>query len=144
MNKVPKIASREEVVFIPRGMRHINPYNKENEKLILKRTLHPDGGLEMFYRKLYQLARDGKLNRKGEPGLLQISVIAKNNLTQTQIETELRKRLKSFSFAPVIFLSALKGTKVSFLLKISEKIIQKAQQKFEANRAPSAGSRSSI
>jgi len=37
----------------------------------------------MFYRKLYQLAREGKLNRNGEPGLLQISVIARNNLTQT-------------------------------------------------------------
>lgn len=46
----------------------------------------------MFYRKLYQLAREGKLNRKGEPGLLQISVIARNNLTQTY-----------FTFLPVSF-----------------------------------------
>ncbi|HYV95382.1 MAG TPA: hypothetical protein VE978_26650 [Chitinophagales bacterium] len=83
INLVSKAALRGEVVFIPRGIRHINPYNKHNEKLVLKRTLYPDGGLEMFYRKLYQLAREGKLNRNGEPGLLQISVIARNNLTQT-------------------------------------------------------------
>lgn len=83
LNKIPGTAARGEVVFIPRGIRHINPYNEHNEKLVVKRTLYPDGGLEIFYRKLYQLAREGKLNRKGEPNLLQISVIAKNNLTQT-------------------------------------------------------------
>jgi len=58
------------------------------------------------------------------------SDLVKNNSAQVEIETELRKRSKSFSYVPLIFLSALNGTKVSLLLKTSAKIIQKSHQKF--------------
>ena len=53
-----------------------------------------------------------------------------NPQTQAQVEIELRKRLKSLSYVPVVFLSAREGTKVPFLLKISEKMLQKIHQKF--------------
>ena len=92
VNKVSGKATRGETILIPKGIRHINPFNEHDEKLVLKRVQRPDGGIENFYRKLYQLAKEGKLNRKGEPGLLQISVIAKNNLTETY-----------FTFLPVSF-----------------------------------------
>src|SRR5437868_1958226 len=48
VNKTLLIAAKGEVVTIPRSIRHINPYNSHNEKLVIKRTLHPDGGLELF------------------------------------------------------------------------------------------------
>ncbi|MCE8159032.1 MAG: 50S ribosome-binding GTPase [Candidatus Moeniiplasma glomeromycotorum] len=58
------------------------------------------------------------------------SDLVKNKPTQVEIETELRKRLKSFSYVPLIFLSALNGTNISLLLKTSAKMLQKSHQKF--------------
>jgi GTP-binding protein len=52
------------------------------------------------------------------------------NYQKSKVETELRKRLKSLSYVPVIFLSALTGANLPLLLKISEKLLQKAHQKF--------------
>ncbi|CAG8644149.1 9011_t:CDS:2, partial [Cetraspora pellucida] len=55
----------------------------------------------------------------------------KNSLSEPkkELEKELRNRLKSLSYVPIIFLSALKGTGMKRLLKILKEMLTQAQKK---------------
>ncbi|CAG8843630.1 24924_t:CDS:1, partial [Racocetra persica] len=46
-----------------------------------------------------------------------------------ELEKELRNRLKSLSYVPIIFLSALKGMGMKRLLKILKEMLTQAQKK---------------
>jgi mannose-6-phosphate isomerase-like protein (cupin superfamily) len=49
-----------EVVEVPRGTLHRNPWNRDGGELHLLRTVTPPSGAELFYETFYGLARDGK------------------------------------------------------------------------------------
>ncbi|MCE8162639.1 MAG: 50S ribosome-binding GTPase [Candidatus Moeniiplasma glomeromycotorum] len=80
-------------------------------------------------KQLLQIVNLGEKFSKPLIIVINKSDLVPNNQKVT-IETELRKRLKSLSYVPVIFLSALTGTKVQFLLEISARMLQKVHQKF--------------
>jgi GTP-binding protein len=46
-----------------------------------------------------------------------------------ELKEELKRRLKSLSYVPVIYISALKGAGVKSLLKILEKMLEQSQKK---------------
>ena len=46
-----------------------------------------------------------------------------------KLKEELKKRLKSLSYVPTIYISALKGSGMKSLLKILEKMLEQAQKK---------------
>jgi len=46
-----------------------------------------------------------------------------------ELQEELKRRLKSLSYVPIIYLSALKGIGMKSLLKILEKMLEKSQKK---------------
>jgi GTP-binding protein len=48
---------------------------------------------------------------------------------QKSLMEELRNRLKSLKYVPIIYSSALKGTGVKSLLKVLEKMLEQAQKK---------------
>ena len=84
VNGVHHTAEAGETIFIPAKTPHINPYNEDGSKtLVLRRTLTPELGIELFYRKQYQLANANKLNAKSQFGKIQLAVIAKNTASKT-------------------------------------------------------------
>ena len=46
-----------------------------------------------------------------------------------ELQEELKRRLKSLNYAPVIYISALKGIGMKSLLKILEKMLEQSQKK---------------
>lgn len=48
---------------------------------------------------------------------------------EKELREELKSRLKSLSYAPIIYISALKGIGVKSLLKVLEKMLEQAQKK---------------
>jgi GTP-binding protein len=61
-----------------------------------------------------------------------IIVINKCDLVEEKesLKEEVRKRLKSLGYVPIIYISALKGKGVFSLLKNLEKILEQSQKKF--------------
>src|ERR1043165_8968668 len=90
INHMNRIATAGESVFIPRAIPHINPYNLTNERLVMRRKNEPDRAAENFYRKVYQLSTERKVNNQGQPNILQSSVIAYESNNET-----------FFTFAPI-------------------------------------------
>jgi mannose-6-phosphate isomerase-like protein (cupin superfamily) len=85
-------AETGDMVFIPIGTKHVNLHNQEPGKpLVLRRIQKPDMGVELFYRKLYELSREGAMNGKGKVGLMQLAVMAKHDPSGTY-----------FTFSPVL------------------------------------------
>jgi GTP-binding protein len=81
-------------------------------------------------KQIFQIVNLGEKFSKPLVIVVNKSDLVQKKQNQTQIETELRKRLKSLIYVPVIFLSALTGKNIPLLLKISEKMLQKISQKF--------------
>ncbi len=77
LNSQPKTAQAGEIVVIPHGTIHTNPWNPPDGKgeLHLIRVVDPGTGVETFYETLYGLARDGKTDKYGNPNVLQMIVI---------------------------------------------------------------------
>jgi len=46
-----------------------------------------------------------------------------------ELKEEIKRRLKSLSYAPIIYISALKGAGMKSLLKILEKMVEQSQKK---------------
>ena len=46
-----------------------------------------------------------------------------------ELKEELKNRLKSLSYVPIIYISALKGVGIKSLLKVLEKMLEQAQKK---------------
>ncbi|KLL02478.1 MAG: GTP-binding protein EngA [Mycoplasmataceae bacterium RC_NB112A] len=84
----------------------------------------------LLTKQILQIVNLGEKFSKPLVIIINKSDLIFNPLEQTKIETELRKRLKSLSYVPLVFISAKTGKNVPLLLKISAKILQKAQQKF--------------
>lgn len=79
-----KTAGAGEMFFVPKGTKHINPFNLEpGVPLVMRRRETPEMGVEHFYRKLYQLSCEGEMNGTGRIGLLNLAVLAKNNPSVT-------------------------------------------------------------
>jgi hypothetical protein len=62
-----------EVATIPIGVAH-RWWNVGEGKAVVRVALRPALDTETFFEVLFGLSRDGKTNRKGIPGLLQIAV----------------------------------------------------------------------
>jgi len=48
---------------------------------------------------------------------------------EKELKEELKNRLKSLSYVPIIYISALKGIGIKSLLKVLEKMLEQAQKK---------------
>jgi quercetin dioxygenase-like cupin family protein len=66
------LAAGEEAV-VPPGVAH-HWWNSGSESAVVRVELRPALESEVFFETLFGLARDGKTNAKGVPGLLQIAV----------------------------------------------------------------------
>jgi len=60
-----------------------------------------------------------------------IIVINKCDLLEEkgELKEEIKRRLKSLSYVPIIYISALKGNGIKSLLKILEKMLEQSQKK---------------
>ncbi|MEG7978432.1 MAG: hypothetical protein NY202_00460 [Mollicutes bacterium UO1] len=76
-----------------------------------------------------QILQIVNLGEKYEKSL--IIIINKCDLLaeKEELKEELKRRLKSLSYTPIIYISASKGTGTKSLLKILEKMIEQAQKK---------------
>jgi len=74
LNGVIRRAGPGERVVIPAGTRH-SWWNAEDESALAILELQPALNTETIFETLFGLARDGKTNAKGVPGLLQLAVL---------------------------------------------------------------------
>ena len=70
--KEGRLGPGEEAV-VPSGTPH-HWWNAEDETAVVRVEIRPALETEVFFETLFGLARDGKTNAKGIPGLLQIAV----------------------------------------------------------------------
>jgi quercetin dioxygenase-like cupin family protein len=70
--KESRLGPGEEAV-VPRGTPH-HWWNAEDEPAVVRVEIRPALETEVFFETLFGLARDGKTDAKGIPGLLQIAV----------------------------------------------------------------------
>ncbi len=68
-------ASAGDVIVVPAGTPHRNPWNSSAAPLHFRHQTAPDLGSEQFFETIFSLARDGQTNRKGEVPLLHLIVI---------------------------------------------------------------------
>jgi quercetin dioxygenase-like cupin family protein len=85
LNGIRKTAQPGEVIVIPRGTPHRNPWNESNQEMAYRHETRPDYGSEVFFESLFSLAQDGKTNQKGEVSALQIIVIGAGLKSQTYV-----------------------------------------------------------
>ena len=74
-NKVKKTLSKGEKIVIPPDVPH-SLWNEGDEELYILDEYSPPLNIQKFFETMYGLARDGKVNKNGLPGLLQISLLA--------------------------------------------------------------------
>jgi mannose-6-phosphate isomerase-like protein (cupin superfamily) len=75
IGRVQHQASAGDVIVVPAGTPHRNPWNSSAAALHFRHQTTPDLGSEQFFETIFSLARDGKTNRKGEVPLLHLMVI---------------------------------------------------------------------
>jgi mannose-6-phosphate isomerase-like protein (cupin superfamily) len=83
INGVKRQAHAGEIIIVPPGTPHMNPWNESDTDLHFRHTTSPDLGSERFFETLFSLARDGKTNARGEVNLLQVIVIGDALASQT-------------------------------------------------------------
>lgn len=64
-------AKTGSIIRVPKGKRHINPFNADFNELIVKKRDVIELDSENFYRTLYLMADKGKFNQMGIPNVLQ-------------------------------------------------------------------------
>jgi quercetin dioxygenase-like cupin family protein len=64
-------AGTGSVIRIPKGKKHINPFNADMGELIIKKRDRIDLDSENFYRSLYRMADKGRFSHKGIPNKIQ-------------------------------------------------------------------------
>lgn len=74
-----------EVIVVPYGTPHQNPWNESDDELVFRHETRPDLGSEIFFESLFSLAQAGKTNDKGEVSPLQILVIGSRLESQTYV-----------------------------------------------------------
>lgn len=75
-NEVRELSAGESVV-IPGGTPH-GLYNETSEEVRVQAELRPAMNTELFFETSYGLARDGKVDRRGVPGILHLAVILRD------------------------------------------------------------------
>lgn len=85
LNGVQNTAHAGEVIVVPYGAPHRNPWNESDQELVFRHETSPDLGSEVFFESLFSLAQDGKTNRTGEVSALQIIVIGAGLESQTYV-----------------------------------------------------------
>ncbi len=75
LNGIKKTAEAGEVIIVPRGTPHRNPWNESDQEMSFRHQTSPDFGSEVFFESIFSLAQDGKTNKKGEVNPLQVIVI---------------------------------------------------------------------
>jgi quercetin dioxygenase-like cupin family protein len=72
---VKREARAGDVIVVPPGTRHRNPWNAGDAELHFRHRTSPDLGSEQFFATVFRLAQDGKTDRRGAVSLLQLAVI---------------------------------------------------------------------
>jgi mannose-6-phosphate isomerase-like protein (cupin superfamily) len=85
LNGTQRTAHAGEVILIPYGTPHRNPWNESEQELVFRHTTSPDLGSEIFFESLFSLAQDGKANGKGEVSPLQLFAIGASLESQTYV-----------------------------------------------------------
>lgn len=83
LNGVNRTAYAGEVIVVPRGAAHRNPWNESNEGMIFRHETTPDLGSAVFFESLFSLAQEGRINQQGEVSPLQVIVIGAGLESQT-------------------------------------------------------------
>lgn len=68
------ILGKDEEITIPAGKVH-SMWNDTNEKTVVNWKISPALNSESFFREAFSYAEQGKVNSKGVPGLLQVSLM---------------------------------------------------------------------
>jgi mannose-6-phosphate isomerase-like protein (cupin superfamily) len=76
---VETVVGAGQKLEIPAGTAHAF-WNADDEPVKVRVRYEPAGRFEEFIESIYALARDGKLNAKGRPKLLQASLIGQRHL----------------------------------------------------------------
>jgi short-subunit dehydrogenase/mannose-6-phosphate isomerase-like protein (cupin superfamily) len=74
-----------DVILVPCGAPHKNPWNESDQQLVFRHETSPDFGSDVFFESVFSLAQDGKTNRKGETSVLQLMTIGANLESQTYV-----------------------------------------------------------
>jgi mannose-6-phosphate isomerase-like protein (cupin superfamily) len=85
LNGVQSTAYAGELIYVPYGAPHRNPWNEGDQELVFRHETSPDLGSEVFFESLFSLAQDGKTNRKGEVSAFQLFAIGANLESQTYV-----------------------------------------------------------
>jgi mannose-6-phosphate isomerase-like protein (cupin superfamily) len=85
LNGVQSTAQPGEVILVPRGTPHQNPWNESDQDLVFRHETSPDFGSEIFFESLFSLAQVGKTDRKGEVSLMQLMTIGAGLESQTYV-----------------------------------------------------------
>ena len=85
LNGAKNAAQTGEVIVVPQGAPHRNPWNESDQEMVFRHETSPDFGSEVFFESLFSLAQDGKINNKGEVSALQILVIGAGLESQTYV-----------------------------------------------------------
>jgi mannose-6-phosphate isomerase-like protein (cupin superfamily) len=83
LNGVRASARLGEVIVVPDGTPHQNPWNDGDQEMVFRHETRPDCGSEVFFESLFSLAEAGRTNHKGEVSPLQILVIGAGLESQT-------------------------------------------------------------
>jgi quercetin dioxygenase-like cupin family protein len=91
-----------EKVVIPPNEPH-SLWNDEDEELHILDEYSPPLNIQKFFETMYGLARDGKVNKNGLPGILQIAVLASFYKNEVGAGSTSQKFLFAFSklFVPI-------------------------------------------
>jgi quercetin dioxygenase-like cupin family protein len=85
LNRAHITARAGEVIIVPSGTPHGNPWNESDQEMSFRHETSPDYGSEVFFESIFSLAQDGKTNRNGEVNALQIIVIGGGLKSQTYL-----------------------------------------------------------
>jgi short-subunit dehydrogenase/quercetin dioxygenase-like cupin family protein len=85
INGVKRYARPGDLILVPPGTRHRNPWNESDSGLHFRHETSPDLGSEQFFATLFRLAQEGKTNRKGEVSLLRLAVIGDALASETYV-----------------------------------------------------------
>lgn len=110
-NEVLSLKKDEEITIYP-GEVH-SMWNPGDEETIVNWKIEPALETEAFFRTVYGLARDGKTNGEGMPGLLQAALLA------TRYAEEFRLARPPYWVQRIVFgllkpLAAIKGLKAVY------------------------------
>jgi mannose-6-phosphate isomerase-like protein (cupin superfamily) len=83
LNGLDRTARAGEVIVVPPGTPHRNPWNEGDEELLFRHETSPNLGSEIFFESLFSLARDGRTDKKGDVSALQVIVIGAGLKSQT-------------------------------------------------------------